>query len=426
VILGEFLQERPEEITPMALDESALSELVVALRTRDGGIDLVRELAQWLANELIEAEATERIGAGPYERSDERVTERNGHRLRTLTTKAGDLELAIPKLRKGSFFPSILEPRRRIDQALYAVVMEAYVSGVSTRSVDALVQSMGASGISKSEVSRICAGLDERVAAFRNRTLGHTEFPYVYLDAIYVHVRDDALGQVVSKAIVVATGVTAQGGREVLGVDVGDSEAETFWTAFLRSLKTRGLSGVRLVISDAHEGLRAAIRKTLQGSSWQRCRVHYVRNLLAPVPKAHQEMVAAAFRSIFALTTTDYIAARWDEVAAMLADRFPKAAALMDSAKTDVLAFCAFPKAHWRQIWSNNPLERLNKEIRRRTAVVGIFPNDAAVIRLVGAVLADQHDEWVIARRYFSEASMIKLYTRDTANAVTAELEPGD
>lgn len=264
----------------MALDEFALSELVGALRTRDGGVDLVRELAQWLAQELIEAEATEVIGAGPYERAEGRVTERNGHRTRTLTTKAGDLELAIPKLRKGSFFPSILEPRRRIDQAFYAAVMEAYVSGVSTRSVDALVQSMGASaGVSKSEVSRIGSGLDERVAAFRNRTLGHIEFPYVYLDAIYAHVRDDALGQVVSRAIVVATGVTAQGGREVLGVDVGDSEAETCWTAFLRSLKARGLTGVRLVISDAHEGLRAAIRKTLQGSSWQRCRVHYVRNL---------------------------------------------------------------------------------------------------------------------------------------------------
>jgi transposase-like protein len=248
----------------------------------------------------------------------------------------------------------------------------------------------------------------------------------VYLDAIYVHARDDALGQVVSKAVVVATGVTAEGGREVLGVDVGDSEAETFWTGFLRSLKARGLAGVRLVISDAHEGLRAAITKTLQGSSWQRCRVHYVRNLLAPVPKASQEMVAAAFRSIFTLTTPDDVHARWDEVAVMLAERFPKAAALMDSAKYDVLAFTAFPREHWRQIWSNNPLERLNKEIRRRTAVVGIFPNDPAVIRLVGAVLADQHDEWAIARRYFSEASMAKLHTRETDQAVTAELQPAD
>jgi transposase-like protein len=266
-----------------------------------------------------------------------------------------------------------------------------------------------ASGISKSEVSRICAGLDERVAAFRNRTLGHTSFPYVYLDAIYVHVRDDALGQVVSRAVVVATGVTAEGGREVLGVDVGDSEAETFWTGFLRSLKARGLAGVRLVISDAHEGLRAAIRKTLQGSSWQRCRVHYVRNLLAPVPKASQEMVAAAFRSIFTLTTPDDIAARWDEVAVMLAERFPKAATLMNSSKHDVLAFTAFPREHWRQIWSNNPLERLNKEIKRRTAVVGIFPNRASVIRLVGMVLAEQDDEWQDGRCYFRPESMTAI-----------------
>ena len=408
----------------MALSESALSELLVALTDRDRGVDLVRELAEWLAQELIELEATGAIGAARYARSDERVTERNGHRRRTLTTKAGDLDLAIPKLRKGSFFPSILEPRRRIDQALYAVVMEAYVSGVSTRSVDSLVESMGGTGISKSEVSRICAGLDERVEAFRNRTLGHTEFPYVYLDAIYVHVRDDALGQVVSKAVVVATGVSATGGREVLGVDVGDSEAETFWTGFLRSLKARGLTGVRLVISDAHEGLKAAIRKNLQGSSWQRSRVHYVRNLLAPVPKAHQEMVAAAFRSIFTRTTATDVAAHWDEVTAMLTGRFPKAAALMNTAKTDVLAFSAFPREHWRQIWSNNPLERLNKEIRRRTNVVGIFPNDPAVIRLIGAVLADQHDEWAVARRYFSEASMAKLTTRDTDTAATPELQP--
>lgn len=410
----------------MALNESALSELLDALHAGDG-VDLVRELAQWALQELIEAQATQQIGAGRYERSDERVTERNGHRHRLLTTKAGDLDVAIPKLRQGSFFPNILEPRRRIDQALYAVVMEAYVSGVSTRSVDALVESMGAaSGISKSEMSRICAGLDERVTAFRNRTLGHTKFPYVYLDAIYIHVRDDALGQVVSRAVVVATGVTAAGGREVLGVDIGDSEAETFWTAFLRSLKARGLGGVRLVISDAHEGLRAAIRKNLQGASRQRCRVHYVRNLLSTVPKGSTEMVAAAFRSIFTLTTADDIKSRWDEVADTVADRFPKAAKLMNSTNTDVLAFTAFPREHWRQIWSNNPLERLNKEIRRRTNVVGISPNDPAVIRLVGAVLSDQHDEWAIARRYFSEASMAKLNKpRDTDPTVSAELEPG-
>ena len=393
----------------MALNESAVSDLLDALRVADG-TDLVRSLAEWALQQLIEAEATNKIGAGPWERADERVTHRNGHRPRTLSTKAGDLTVGIPKLRAGSFFPQILEPRRRIDQALYAVIMEAYVNGVSTRSVDDLVAAMGVdTGISKSEVSRICAGLDERVDAFRNRTLGHVAFPYVYLDATYVHVRDDALGQVVSRAVVVATGITANGDREVLGVDIGDSEDETFWTRFCRGLRARGLSGVRLVISDAHAGLRAAITKCFSGASWQRCRVHFVRNLLATVPKAHAEFVAAAFRSIFALGTPDEVATRYAEVAKILADRFPKAAELLDDARTDVLAFTAFPKAHWRKIWSNNPLERLNKEIKRRSNVVGIFPNDAAVIRLIGAVLADQHDEWAVARRYLSESSMTQL-----------------
>lgn len=400
----------------MALDESALSALLDALRVGEG-TDLVRELAQFGLQQLIELEATEAIGAGRYERAEGRVAERNGHRPKVLTTKAGDLHLAVPKLRTGSFFPELLEPRRRIDQALYAVVMEAYVNGVSTRSVDDLVVAMGAdTGISKSEVSRICAGLDERVAAFRNRTLGHVEFPYVYLDATYINVRDDALGQVVSRAVVVATGITATGQREVLGLDIGDSEDETFWTRFLRSLKERGLGGVRLVISDAHAGLKASIRKCFAGSSWQRCRVHYARNLLATVPKSHVEFVAAAFRSIFALSDKTEIEARFDEVTTMLTDRFPKAAASMTDARTDVLAFAVFPESHWRKIWSNNPLERLNKEIKRRSNVVGIFPNDPAVIRLIGAVLADQHDEWAIARRYLTDTSMAELNTpRDTA-----------
>ena len=399
----------------MALEESAVSALLDALRVGEG-TDLVRELAQWALQALIEAEASEKIGAEPWERSGERTNHRNGHRPRVLSTKAGDLHLGIPKLRKGSFFPELLEPRRRIDQALYAVVMEAYVNGVSTRSVDDLVAAMGVdTGISKSEVSRICERLDERVEAFRGRTLGHVGFPYVYLDATYINVRDDALGQVVSRAVVIATGITANGDREILGVDIGDSEDETFWTRFLRSLRDRGLSGVRLVISDAHAGLKAAIRKCFTGSSWQRCRVHYVRNLLATVPKAHQEMVAAAFRSIFTLTTPEDVAERWDEVATMLTERFPKAATSMNDAKTDVLAFTPFPKSHWRKIWSNNPLERLNKEVKRRSNVVGIFPNDPAVIRLIGAVLADQHDEWAIARRYLSESSMAELnQPRDT------------
>ena len=399
----------------MALEESAVHELLDALRAGQG-TDLVRELACWTLQALIDAEAAEKIGAGRYERSDERTTYRNGTRPKVLSTKAGDLRVAIPKLRAGSYFPSLLEPRRRIDQALYAVVMEAYVNGVSTRSVDDLVAAMGVdTGISKSEVSRICAALDERVGAFRGRTLGHIAFPYVYLDATYINVRDDALGQVVSRAVVIATGITANGDREVLGVDIGDSEDETFWTRFLRSLKERGLRGVRLVISDAHAGLKAAIRKCFTGSSWQRCRVHFIRNLLALIPKAHTEFVAAAFRSIFTLTNAADVSARWDEVENTLAERFPKAAALMRDAKTDVLAFSAFPRAHWRKIWSNNPLERLNKEVKRRSNVVGIFPNDQAAIRLIGAVLADQHDEWAIARRYLSESSMAELTEpRDT------------
>ncbi len=407
----------------MTLDESAVTELLAAIKPGEG-TDLVRTLAQWVLQELIEAEAETHIGAGRWERTDDRVAERNGHRHRTLSTKAGDLAVAIPKLRAGTFTTTVLEPRRRIDQALFAVVMEAYVHGVSTRKVDDLVASMGIdTGISKSEVSRICAGLDERVNAFRNRTLGHVAFPYVYLDATYVHVRDDALGQVVSKAVVIATGITANGDREILGVDIGDSEDETFWTRFLRGLKTRGLAGVRLVISDAHEGLKASIRKCFAGTTWQRCKVHYIRNLLSKVPKAHTEMVAAAFRSIFTLSTPEEISARWDEVADGLTERFPKAAASMNTAKLDVLAFSSFPKAHWRKIWSNNPLERLNKEVKRRTNVVGIFPNDPAVIRLVGAVLSDQHDEWAIARRYLSEGSMAQLDTVCDTDNVTPAIE---
>ena len=399
----------------MALDESAVSDLLDALRVGEG-IDLVRELAQWALQQLIDVEAAAKIGADPWERTEGRVTHRNGTRPKVLSTKTGDLQLSIPKLRKGSFFPELLEPRRRIDQALYAVVMEAYVNGVSTRSVDDLVVALGVdTGISKSEVSRICAGLDVRVDAFRNRTLGHIAFPYVYLDATYINVRDDALGQVVSRAVVIATGITANGDREVLGVDIGDSEDETFWTRFLRSLRDCGLGGVRLVISDAHAGLKASIRKCFAGSSWQRCRVHYARNLLATVPKSHVEFVAAAFRSIFALGTKPEVDARYDEVTDTLNERFPKAAESMRSAKTDVLAFAVFPTGHWRKIWSNNPLERLNKEVKRRSNVVGIFPNDAAAIRLIGAVLADQHDEWAIARRYLSEHSMAELnQPRDT------------
>ncbi len=408
----------------MTLDDSAVSELIDALAVGDG-TDLVRELAGWALQQLIEAEASEEIGAERWERSADRLTHRNGHRRRALSTKAGDLEAGIPKLRTGSFFPEILEPHRRIDQALYAVVSEAHVNGVSTRSVDDLVEAMGVdAGISKSEVSRTCAGLDERVAAFRNRTLGHVELPYVYLDATYINVRDDDLGQVVSRAVVIATGITTAGHREILGVDIGDSEDETFGTRFGRSLKDCGLSGVRLVISDAHGGLKAAIRRCFQGASRQRCRVHYARNLLSKIPKARHEMVAAAFRSIFALAAPEEVTVRHDEVVDLLdPNGFTKAAGSMRTARTDMLAFAAFPPAHWRKIWFNNPLERLNKEVKRRSNVVGIFPNDAAVVRLVGAVPADQHDEWAIARRYLSEASMAELNTPRDTESSQAQLE---
>lgn len=410
----------------MALSESALSELLDAFRAGDG-VDLIRESVRLVLQELIEAEVTEQIGAARYERTDGRTTERNGHRPRLLATQAGDIELGIPKLRHGSFFPSILERRRRIDRALYAVVMEAYVSGVSTRSVDDLVEALGvSSGISRSEVSRICAELDEVVDAFRHRVLDHTAFPYIYLDATYLHVRDDH--QVVSKAVVVATGVTATGQREVLGLDVGDSEDEAFWRAFLRSLKNRGLDGVQLVISDQHAGLTAAIRRCFQGAAHQRCRVHFARNLLARIPKAHQDMVAALFRTVFAGIDETTVNTQWDHVRATLAERWPKAADLMDSARTEVLAFTSFPHEHWRKVWSTNPLERVNKEIKRRSRVVGIFPNEASVIRLVGAVLGDLHDDWIATdRRYLSEASMAKLYPeRDNEPTVTAQLQNSD
>jgi putative transposase len=409
----------------MALSEFAVSELLDAFRAGDG-VDLIRDAVTMVLQELIEVEATEQIGAARYERNDQRITDRNGSRPRLLTTQAGDIELRIPKLRKGSFFPSILEPRRRIDQALYAVVMEAYVNGVSTRAVDNLVEALGStSGIKKSEVSRICAGLDELVGAFRTRRLDHIEFPYVYLDATYLHVRNQT-GQVTSMAVVIATGITATGDREVLGVDIGDSEDEVFWRGFLRSLKTRGLHGVRLVISDQHAGLVGALRRSFQGVAHQRCRVHFARNLLALVPKSHQDMVAAVFRTIFAQPDPATVASTWDQVRDQLGDRFPKITVLMDDAKAEVLAFSAFPRAHWTKVWSTNPLERLNKEVKRRARVVGIFPTEASVIRLVGAVLADVHDEWQAGdRRYLSEASMAKLYPeRDTVNV--AELPPGD
>jgi len=396
----------------MALDQSALSDLLDSLQA-GGDLDFMREAMQLVLQALIELEADQHIGAGRYERTDTRTTHRNGSRARLLSTKAGDVELAIPKLRHGSFYPSLLEPRRRIDRALWAVIMEAFVHGVSTRKVDNLVAALGIdTGVSKSHVSRICGELDVAVAEFRERRLDHIEFPYVFFDATYVKAHEGA--RVVSKAIVVATGVAADGNREVLGLAVGDSEDRTFWTAFLRSLRARGLAGVRLVISDAHEGLRHAIDKVMLGAAWQRCRVHFLRNVLAKVPKGSAEMVAAAIRTIFAQPDAAAVAEQLDSIADKLGRQFPTVADMLRDARTDVCAFATFPTAHWRKVWSTNPLERVNKEIKRRTNVVGIFPNEPAVVRLAGAVLLEVHDEWQISdRRYLSEASMAQLYASD-------------
>ena len=407
----------------MALNQSALMELLDALRA-GGDIDFMRDAMQLVLQELIELEATQVIGAARYERADGRTTHRNGSRSRLLSTKAGDVKLAIPKLREGSFYPSLLEPRRRIDRALWAVIMEAFVHGVSTRKVDDLVTVLGIdAGVSKSQVSRICAELDTAVTEFRERRLDHIEFPYVFLDATYVKAHEGA--RVVSKAIVVATGVAADGNREVLGLAVGDSEDKAFWTGFLRSLRARGLAGVRLVISDAHEGLRQSIERVMLGAAWQRCRVHFLRNVLAKVPKANSEMVAAAIRTIFAQPDRPAVAEQLDSIAEKLGRQFPAVETMLRDAATDICAFAVFPQAHWRKIWSTNPLERVNKEIKRRTNVVGIFPNEAGVLRLAGSVLLEIHDEWQVTdRRYLSEGSMAKLYAIDNDDTNTKEVGP--
>ena len=404
----------------MALSQSALLDLLDALNASDG-VDVIRSAVQVMLQELIEAEATALIGAERHERTDARTVQRNGHRPRTLTTTAGDLELAIPKLRSGSFFPCLLERRRRIDQALFAVVMEAYVTGTSVRKVDDLVKALGAdTGISKSEVSRICADLDTEVAAFADRDLSETAFPYVFLDATYCKARigggkGGKGSRVASQAVVVATGVSADGRREVLGFAVGDSEDGAFWTAFLRSLKARGLHGTQLVISDAHVGLKSAIAAVMVGSAWQRCRVHFLRNVLAQVPKGSAEMVAAAIRTIFAQPDAEHVRDQLDVIATMLGRQFPKVEAMLRDAADDITAFADFPVAHWKKIWSTNPLERVNKEIKRRTDVVGVFPNPAALLRLAGAVLIETHDEWQVSdRRYLSEGSMAQINAQPT------------
>jgi transposase-like protein len=383
-------------------------------------VDFLREGVGALAQALMEVEVSEHVGASRYERTPKRTGERNGTRERRWDTRVGSLTLNVPRVRDGSYFPSLLEPRRRAERALVAVVQEAYVQGVSTRRVDELVQALGLNGISKSQVSLVCQELDTEVERFRSRPLGEAAYPYIWLDATYVKAR--ANGRVSGQAVVIAIGLNAATGqREVLGLDVGPSEDGAFWLAFLRGLVARGLSGVHLVVSDAHEGLKTAIGAVLHGASWQRCRVHFVRNALALVPKSAQQLVAATIRTVFAQPEAEMARQTWRQVAEGFRLRYPKLAALLDEAEADVLAYLAFPAEHWRQIWSNNPLERLNREVKRRTDVVGIFPNQAAIVRLVGMILAEQHDEWQVGRRYFSAESLAKL----TPAAASALEVPG-
>jgi putative transposase len=366
------------------------------LAEKGADTDLLRDMVQFVAQRMMDMDVESLCAAAYGERSPERANSRNGYRERAWDTRAGTVELKIPKLRRGSYFPGFLEPRRTAEKALAAVIQEAYVNGVSTRSVDELVKAMGMSGISKSQVSRLCAEIDERVGAFLNRPL-EGDWPYLWIDATYVKTRE--AGRIVSVAVIIAVAVNTDGQREVLGMSVGASEAEPFWTAFLRSLTRRGLRGVKLVIADAHEGLKAAVAKVLKASA-QRCRVHFMRNALAHVPKGQRQMVAALIRTVFAQESEADARRQWRNVADQLRERFTKIGALMDEAEADVLAHMSFPKAHRLQIHSTNPLERLNAEVKRRTDVVGIFPNEAAIVRLVGALLLEQNDEWQLQRRY--------------------------
>jgi putative transposase len=371
------------------------------------GSDLMREMVRTFAERLMAAEVDVVCNAGYGEISAERINSRNGYRPRQLDTRVGSMELAIPKLREGSYFPGwLLEPRRRAERALVAVVAECYVRGVSTRRVEGLVQTLGIEHLSKSQVSRMAKELDAEVTAFRNRPLDGGPYTYVSLDAMTQKVREG--GRIVNVAVVIAVGVNAEGHREVLGFDVITTEDGAGWLAFLRGLVARGLAGTTLVISDAHPGLVDAVRSTLTGATWQRCRTHFMRNLLTRVPKSAQAMVATLVRTIFAQPDAASVWEQHARVVEQLTERFPAAAELLADAAPDVLAFTGFPKEHWKQIWSNNPQERLNKELRRRTDVVGIFPNRDAVIRLVGSVLAEQHDEWAVVRRYMSAESLAK------------------
>ena len=377
-----------------------------ALLEKSSDADLLREMIGFTAQRLMELDVEGLTGAPHGERSPERLNQRNGYRDRLWETRAGTVELRIPKLRKGSYFPVFLEPRRLAEKALSAVVQEAYVHGVSTRSVDDLVKAMGMTGISKSQVSRLCEEIDERVKAFLNRPL-EGDWPYLWIDATYVKVRES--GRIISVAVIVAVGVNSDGRREVLGMDIGPSEAETFWTAFLRKLARRGLRGVKLAISDAHEGIKAAVAKVLH-ASWQRCRVHFMRNVLAHAGRQGRRVVAAFIGTAFVQDDAETACKQWRQVADQLRPKVPKLAAYMDEAEPDVLAFMSFPKDHRPKIHSTNPIERLNGEIKRRTDVVGIFPNEDAITRLIGALLLEQNDEWAVQRgRYMSLETIAPL-----------------
>jgi len=388
-----------KEVTTVAKDSMDLLELF-RKRGDDADVDFLREALRVVVQAIMEAEVSAQIGAEHGERSLSRVTYRNGYRPRRWDTRVGSMELGIPKLRDGSYFPSLLEPRRRSEKALLAVIQQAYIEGVSTRRVDDLVKALGCEGISKSQVSRICEELDSLVNDFVNRQLDGGPYRYVWLDALTQKVRE--AGRIVNVSVVVATAVNAEGKREVLGLDVGTNEDGAFWLAFLRSLVARNLNGVELVTSDAHQGLKSAIATVFSGASWHRCRTHFMTNLLTRVPKRVQPAVATMVRTIYQQLSAQEVRTQHQHVATQLAEHFPEVAELLQETREEILAFTSFPRSHWKQVWSNNPLERLNREIRRRTDVVGIFPNRQAVIRLVGAVLAEQHDEWAVSRRYLN------------------------